>query len=328
MKASIIIPTYNRADILLLCLTAVSQLKTDPSLFEIIVVDNASTDHTKDVCLHYAKIHPDLSVRYIFESMQGVSYARNSGVIEAQGEIVCLLDDDSPPTPEWLNALLDPFSDPQVGCVGGPSVLDYQGQPIPAWLAGDLKVHLSAYGLPYTKTTQVSRWEYYPLSCNMAIRRSLFAELGYFRTDLDRSGDYVLAAGDTEMADRIHSAGWKVLYVPHALVNHLVSPNRLSKDYVYHIGRGLAETHILLTYDRNPLRLFRWFMSDAWYATRMFFLLIVAILKRKPLWFDDYMRFWMAAQRLPVRFIRLFKEKKNRHTYEAIECFVLQSFQQ
>ncbi|HUM67664.1 MAG TPA: glycosyltransferase family 2 protein [Chloroflexota bacterium] len=312
MKASIIIPTYNRADVLLLCLTAVSQLKTDPSLFETIVVDNASTDHTKDISLYFAQMHPHLSVRYTFEGRQGVSYARNHGVLEAQGEIICLLDDDSPPTPEWLNALLEPFSDPQVGCVGGPSMLDYQGQPVPPWLQGDLKMHLSAYRLPYVETTQVSRWEYYPLSCNMAIRRSLFAELGYFRTDLDRSGDHALAAGDTEMADRIHSAGRKVLYVPNALVNHLVYPDRLTKDYVYHIGRGLAETHVLLTYDRNPLQIIRWFLSDAWYATRMFFWLILAVLQRKPLWFDDYMRFWMVAQRLPVRFIRLFK-KRNRN---------------
>lgn len=306
MQTSIIIPTHNRADVLLLCLEAVSQLKADPSTYEVIVVDNASTDRTKDVCASFADSHPNLSVRYIFESAQGVSYARNRGVKEAQDEIICLLDDDSPPTPEWLDSLLRPFSDPTVGCTGGPSIPDFQGQQIPNWLQGDLQGLLSGYGLPFTEPTQVSRWEHYPLSCNMAIRKRLFDELGNFRTDLDRTGNQALAAGDTEMADRINKAGWKVIYVPDAPVNHLVPPDRLTKAHIYRIGRGLAESHIILTGDRNPFHIMRWFASDMWYALRMFFWFVVALIKRKTLWFDDYMRFWMVAQRIPIRLKRVF----------------------
>lgn len=299
-QTSIVIPTYNRADILLRCLEAVSHLKSDAN-YEVVVVDNASTDNTRELCLAFRETHPAILIRYAYECLQGVSHARNRGVEEAQGEIVCFLDDDSPPAPEWLDALLKPFSDPQVGCAGGPSILDYQGHPIPDWLKGDLKVYLSAYGLPYEEPTQVSEWKFFPLSCNLAIRRCLFNSLGYFRTDLDRSGNQVLAAGDTEMIARIHRAGWKVMYVPDAKVNHLVSPNRLKKEHIYRIGRGLAKSHILLTADRNPLRILRWFASDMWYAARMFMLLIVAVLRQKPLWFDDYMRFWIIAIRIPLR---------------------------
>lgn len=307
MKASIIIPTHNRADVLLLCLGAVSRLKTDPSSFEVLVVDNLSTDNTKDVCIGFAKKHPNLSVRYIFESTQGVSYARNRGVKEAQGEIICLLDDDSPPTPEWLDHLLQPFSDPTVGCAGGQSIPDFQGQQVPDWLKGDLRGLLSGYGLPFNEPTPVSRWEHYPLSCNMAIQRKLFDELGYFRIDLDRTGTQALAAGDTEMADRIHKAGWKVMYVPNAPVRHIVSPGRLTKAHIYRIGRGLAESHVILTADSNPLHILRWFASDMWYALRMFFWFIVALIKRKSLWFDDYMRFWMVAMRIPLRMKALIR---------------------
>jgi len=301
MQASIIIPTHNRTDVLLCCLTAVSQLDADPSFFEVIVVDNASTDHTKDACASFVKLHPHLSIRYVYESTQGVSYARNRGVKEARGEIICLLDDDSPPTPAWLAALQRPFSNPMVGCTNGPSVLDFQGQQVPDWLQGDLQGLLSGYSLPFTEPTPVSRWEYFPLACNMAIRRKLFDELGYFRTDLDRKGNQALAAGDTEMADRIHKAGWKVIYVPDAQVHHFVPPGRLTKAHIYRIGRGLAESHIILTHDRNPLRILRWLVSDTWYAMRMFFWFVVAIIKRKRLWFDDYMRFWIVAQRIPMR---------------------------
>jgi GT2 family glycosyltransferase len=307
MQASVIIPTHNRADVLLQCLTAVSQLHADFSSFEVLVVDNASSDHTKDACTEFAKSHPELSIRYLYEATQGVSYARNRGVREARGEFVCLLDDDSPPTPDWLVALLQPFSSPTVGCTGGESVPDFKCQQVPDWLKGDLQGLLSGYGLPFDKPTPVSRWEQYPLSCNMAIRRELFDELGYFRTDLDRKGSLALAAGDTEMADRIHKAGWQVVYVPNAPVNHLVPPGRLTKEHIYHIGRGLAESHIILTSSRNPLEILRWFASDLWYAMRMFFWFLVAVIKRKPLWFDDYMRFWMVAMRIPLRIKALIK---------------------
>jgi GT2 family glycosyltransferase len=307
MQASIIIPTHNRAEILLLCLEAVSRLEADSSSFEVIIVDNLSTDHTKDACTAFADSHPNLTVRYIFEGTQGVSYARNRGVKDTRGEIICLLDDDSPPTPKWLDALLQPFSDPKVGCAGGPSVPDFQGQQVPDWLKGDLQGLLSGYGLPFKEPTPVSRWEHYPLSCNMAIRKKLFDELGYFRTDLDRTGNQALAAGDTEMADRIHKAGWKVMYVPDAPVNHFVPPGRLTKTHVYRIGRGLAESHIILTSERNPVRILRWFASDTWYALRMFYWFIFALAKRKSLWFDDYMRFWMVAIRIPLRMKALIR---------------------
>jgi GT2 family glycosyltransferase len=280
-------------------------LRTDPQIFEILIVDNNSTDQTQDLSSKFSQTHPGLNIRYFRETQQGVSYTRNRGVKEACGEIVCFLDDDSPPVPEWLDLLLEPFNDPKVGCVGGPSILDFQGQEIPPWLRGDLQGLLSGYTLPFAKPTQVSRWDQFPLSCNMAIRRRLFADLGFFRTDLDRSGKQVLAAGDTEMAERIHKAGWKVMYVPDAPVRHIVSRQRLDKKHIFRIGRGLAESHIILTSDPKPQKIIRWFASDAWYATRMFFSLIVALIRRKPLWYDDYMRFWMVAQRLPIRLARV-----------------------
>jgi GT2 family glycosyltransferase len=301
VRASVIIPTHNRADYLVKCLEALAAQTANPTTVEIIVVDNNSTDKTQDVCLEFAQVHSDLDIRYICETQQGASYARNRGVVEARGTIVCFLDDDSPPAYGWLENLLQAFDDPTVGCVGGPSILDYQGQEIPAWLHGDLQGLLSGYTLPYTDPTQVSRWEQLPLSCNMAIRQSLFAGLGLFRTDLDRSGNQVLAAGDTEMAARIDQAGWKVLYVPDALVRHLVAPERLDQKHIYRIGRGLAASHTILTSDPRLYMILRWFASDLWYASRMFFRLVTAIIHRKPLWFDEYMRFWMVWQRIPLR---------------------------
>lgn len=305
-EVSVIIPTCNRSAYLTKCLDALLSLHTDLTTSEIIVVDNNSTDNTRDVVFKFIERHPSLFC-YVRETQQGLSYARNRGVAEAKGEIVCFLDDDASPFPEWLNALMKGFLDPAVGCVGGPAVLDYQGQERPPWLHADLQGLLSGYMLPYLEPVSVSKIAEFPFGCNMAFRRTVFKDVGLFRIDLDRSGKQVLAAGDTEMISRVHAAGWKVMYLPQAQVHHLVAPERLKKEYIYRIGRGLAGSHILLTASPHTSMVLRWFASDLWYATRMFFKLIGAVVSQKPHWFDDFMRFWIVSQRIPIRFMKIIK---------------------
>lgn len=307
LQTSIIIPTFNRATTLSKCLEALAALKSNPKDFEIIIVDNNSRDNTHKISLGFARANPGLQVRYICETEQGCSPARNRGIVEARGEIICFLDDDSPPFPDWLDALLETFDDPEVGCAGGPSLLDFQEQEVPLWLQGDLVGMISGFNLRYTEPAPVSLWTELPLSCNMAIRRSVFTDVGFFRTDLGKSGDRLLAAGETELIERIGKAGWKVMYVPGARVRHLVSPERLNLSYLYRRGRGFAETYIVLTSDSRPGVVLRWFVSDLCHAGYMFFWFLVAIIRRKKLWFDDYMRFWIAAQRIPARIRALLR---------------------
>jgi glycosyltransferase involved in cell wall biosynthesis len=307
LQASVIIPTYNRARCLFLCLKALAVQTVDNTAFEIVVVDNNSRDDTQDTVLKFAQSHPGLRIRYVCEKKQGASHARNRGVAEACGEVLCFLDDDAPPSPGWLGALLEGVADPTVGCVGGPAMLDYRGQERPPWLLGELQGLLSGYKLPYTEPTSLSSVEEFPFGCNMAFRRGVFADLGPFRTDLDRVGGEVLAAGDTDMIGRVKKAGWKVLYLPNAIVRHLVAPERLKKSHIYRIGRGLAASHVILTSDPRPYMVVRWFASDLRYAIHMFLKLVVAIVRQKPLWFDDYMRFWVVAQRIPMRARMLLK---------------------
>lgn len=312
ISATILIPTYKRAHYLQQTLAAIAHLDYPLAAVETLIVDNNSPDHTRTVVTAFADAHPKLCIRYSFEPQQGVSYARNRGVREAQGEVICFLDDDSPPDPAWLSAILAPFSEPTVGCVGGPAELDYQGQARPAWLEGDLQGLLSGFALPYSTITPVTRWEQFPYSCNMAVRRHLLAALGGFRTDLDRIGNQALAAGDTELCQRIFRAGWQVLYNPAAKVRHIVAPERLTFDHIYRIGRGLAASHIVLTADPQPRTVLRWLASDGWYATRMFVRLMIAVARRKRLWIDDYIVFWTVALRIPYRLRRIFNDAIRR----------------
>jgi glycosyltransferase involved in cell wall biosynthesis len=305
IQASIIIPTYNRAGYLTICLEAIASLNTSPSNFEIIVVDNNSSDNTSGIVSDYTDAHLELNVHYVNEKQKGLSYGRNRGVSESIGEILCFIDDDAYPTPEWLNAFINGFNDPAVGCAGGPAILDYQGQERPSWLKGDLQGLLSGYQLSYHEPTPITKYAEFPFGCNMAFRKKVLVELGSFRTDLDRSGDEVLAAGDTEMCNRVYKDGWKVMYLPEAQVRHIVAPERLKKSYIYRIGRGLAASHVILTSDPRHYMILRWFASDLWYTIRTFSKLIGTVIRGNPLWYDDYIRFWIVAQRLPIRFLKI-----------------------
>lgn len=301
MHGSIVIATFNRCNYLIQCLEGLTALNNAPSDYEVIVIDNNSTDDTANIVQEFARSHPKFNIFYILEIRQGATRARNRGITAARGEIIFFLDDDAIPPPEWLNRMAEGFSDPLVGCVGGPAILDFQGREVPPWLRGDLKGLLSAYVLPYSEPTEISTVAKYPFLCNMAVRSQVLDEVGLFRQDLGPSGSNLVVGEETELIERIRLAGWTVMYLPDAKVRHLVSPERLEKRYIYRSGLRLAVTHIFLTFDRRIHMIIRWFASDIWYATRMFFALAKALLQRRPLWFDDYMRFWMVAKRIPLR---------------------------
>ncbi len=115
MNISVIIPAYNAEKTISSCLEALNrQQNIDPSEFEVIVVDDGSTDNTKDICQHFN------NVTYLWQAgPKGASTARNSGLNVAQGDIICFTDADCEPTPTWLYNLSQPFADSEIsGCKG------------------------------------------------------------------------------------------------------------------------------------------------------------------------------------------------------------------
>lgn len=314
LQASIIIATYNRASYLALCLDGLAALNADKSGIEVIIIDNNSTDNTAEVIQEFIASHDEMRVRHILETQQGASRARNRGIREAQGEILCFLDDDTIATPTWFQNLVGGFVDPSVGCVGGPAILNFLGREVPPWLRGDLQWLLSGYQLRYNEPTEITKIAEYPYLCNMAIRREVLERVGLFQVDLGPNGNNLVVGEETELMGRIAKAGWKIVYLPDAQVAHLVSPERAEKRYIYRACMRLAVTHIYLTWDSSIPRVIGRFLSDLWYTTRMLWGLLVALLRRDPLWFDKYIYFWMIAIRIPLRIEALIKGKSSIST--------------
>src|SRR5437773_274805 len=105
MDVTIILCTYNRCESLAKSLTSIASLRMPESLeWEVLVVDNNSSDGTREVVGDFCRRYPG-RFRYLFEPKQGLSSARNAGVVEARGDIVAFIDDDAIAQPTWLHSL-------------------------------------------------------------------------------------------------------------------------------------------------------------------------------------------------------------------------------
>jgi len=228
MRASIAICTHNRAADLKEALLSLTQQKFQEP-FEVIVVDNRSTDRTKQVTLEVQTLM-QASVRYVYEERLGLSVARNRAIREAKGEYILFLDDDAAASPDWIGEIVRLFDrDAQVGCVGGKIEPVWEGGA-PAWLPEENRTLYSI--LDYAGEVKEMQAPDIPFGANMGLRASLFQGMAAFREDLGRVGSNLLSSEESELIGRVRSRGWKVIYTPHAFVLHKIPRSRISRKWL------------------------------------------------------------------------------------------------
>lgn len=240
MDASIIVCTYNRAESVRDTLRALRAQKTNPSReWEVVVVDNNSKDHTRQVVEEIQREWPLL--RYEFEQTQGLSHARNHGIEVASGDTLLFTDDDVCPEPDWVQVVLDSMAEHDCDACGGYIAPVWEKQP-PAWLTERF------YGFLAIKTDMAERQIHTksdtPFGANMAFRREIFARHGSFDVTRGRMGNVLASGEDVELFERILSGGGKVMYFPRARVHHRVEAFRIEKSYFrrwrFQTSRNLA----------------------------------------------------------------------------------------
>ena len=198
---------------------------------DLLIVENASTDRTPAVAAELAARHPG-RVRVAHEPRLGLSAARNRGLAEARGEIAVYLDDDAIPRPGWLAALLAPYADARVACVGGRIHLHFAVPP-PPWLTPALHPTFSAYDLGDRPRRLTYRpGDLYPYGANISFRVADALALGGFSTWVGPLGRRPLVHDETDLCFRIDQTGREIHYAPDAEIDHWVFAERLTPGYL------------------------------------------------------------------------------------------------
>ncbi len=245
MKISVILCTYNRSGSLARALESVAASIVPESIqWEVLVVDNNSKDSTRDVVEAYCRRFAQ-RIRYIFEGRQGKSYALNTGILEAAGEVIAFMDDDVTVEPAWLQNLTEPL---QTGLYmgSGGRICAPQDVLLPPWIALEGPCSLAGVLALFDRGPIPIELSDPPYGTNMAFRKEVFEKFGVFRTDLGPSVGSEIRGEDTELCLRLMRSGIPLLYVPTAIVYHEVPPKRLQKEYFlkwyFDYGRAFIRT--------------------------------------------------------------------------------------
>lgn len=229
MFITISIQTYNRAKMLTETLESLRQLNCPDEIdYEILVVDNNSSDNTCEVIDRYLKLLPK-RLRSVRENKRGLSYARNCALKYARGEIIGFIDDDVKIESHWLEAVSRAFVENQATAVGGRSYLVYPSNR-PIWLPREREYLLS--GLDYGDQRLVNTNKDL-FGLNLSIRRETAIELGGFDTNLGRTGRSLICDEEKDLLDRIRAIDGVVVYEPKAVVWHIIPPERLKKSWFF-----------------------------------------------------------------------------------------------
>ena len=240
---SVVICTYNRADLLPDLLASLAHQNAPDVPIEILFVDNNSRDNTSALLQSQIGTLP-FPARVLPESRQGLSHARNRGWQEAQHPYVIFLDDDARPDADWLAAYARELAKWQPEAGGGP-VIPLSMQPLPAWLKL-LSPDFAEY-VGHLEMGHETRWlnaDEGVFGGNMVLRRDVLASVDGFDPRLGANGKKRLGGEETRVQARVREQGGRILYVPAAGVQHLITRRHCSLRYYarhnYERGMSLA----------------------------------------------------------------------------------------
>ncbi len=235
MDLTIAICTYNRADMLDETLSSLFACTLDPAWrFEVLIVDNASTDETPAVAHRHADKHPRF-VKYLSEPRLGKVYALNTAIDKALGDAIAFVDDDLFFDIAWLREAFDFLhAYPEVSCFAGRINLHFE-RTVPTWLSPD-PAWLNMRGM-YSCTNlgdkpRMLEPDETPIGANVIFRKTVFLEIGGFNPALGRVGRNLLSKEESEHFHRFCQAGLKAIYAPSMIVQHRVTAERLRKRWM------------------------------------------------------------------------------------------------
>jgi len=253
VDVSVIIPTLNRSELLLKTLYSLSMLDYPKDKFEIIVVDNNSTDETEIVTKKFIENNNKLNVSYYLDTTPGMLSGRHKGADVAKGEVLTFIDDDVKVSVTWMAAIMDAFRKYEdVDLVTGPCLPEYEVPP-PNWLKefwtpayqGRICGWLSLMDLG-DKEIFISPT--YVWGLNYSIRKKTLYHLGGFHPDcVPPNFQQFQGDGETGLSHKAIKLAYKALYNPNVKLHHYINKERLTIPYfekrAYYQGVANSYTH-------------------------------------------------------------------------------------
>ena len=229
MRLDLIVPTYNRSQLLRSALSSLRRALVPAELdVTILVVDNNSQDDTPSVVQEFQE-QAGIPVSYLRETRQGLSNARNGGIRASSGDLVGFIDDDEEIDETWYQVIAREFKDPETSFIGGPYLPNWVTR-VPDWLPPGYHAAIGAIP-PRPRALFDKHFSGNLMGGNAVLRRSVFDAIGMYDPNLGRSGKGLLSEEDAEFCRRLQGAGIRGVYVPDLLIHHYIAPERLTRGY-------------------------------------------------------------------------------------------------
>ena len=231
---SVVVCTYNRATLLCEVLESLLEQSVDPSLYEVIVIDNNSTDETPRIARHFVERHHN--VRVFRETRQGLSYARNRGCKEARAEWIAYIDDDARAHRNYVERALQTIRQCDFECFGGV-YLPWYRDGRPEWYKEQYASNRYDQGflgyLPEHK---------YASGGNFLIKKTLLEHIGGFAVELGMCGSAVAYGEETRLQIDLRKMGHKIGFDPELLIDHYVAPYKQHPSWFFKSAFRIGES--------------------------------------------------------------------------------------
>jgi glycosyltransferase involved in cell wall biosynthesis len=230
MTLDVILPTFNRSDLLEKALLSIARAHLPSGLdVRVVVIDNRSTDGTSALLQRLMPKFP-VPLTYVFESKPGKVHALNAGIAITSADLVGLIDDDEEIDEGWFDCIASAFADPNIDFVGGRCVPRWSAAP-PGWFGSGYR---GVIGWVDPGPRELDMDASYPgilMGGNAVIRREVLMRAGSYSAALNRTGTRLLGCEDEDMYHRLLATGARGKYVPQLVIHHHVPADRLTKRY-------------------------------------------------------------------------------------------------
>ena len=273
----IAICTYNRAQELDLCLTTLARQTAAKNTWQVLVIDNASTDNTQSIVEKHRRQELFPQLRIIHEKKQGLTSARQRAIKESEAQYIAFVDDDCYLEPSWireLNKAIEKY----------PNAVAFGGRVKPTWPPNIDKKYLSHGWLfaeqPHGKPSKEGETEAL-VGAGLVINRMALMATGWVDQPLieDRVGRGATSGGDVEISLRLSEAGGQLMYIPSMQLEHKIDPERQTKQSMFELSAGLGAGAALISLMQSQILPGEFFKNEIYRSKKRLRKLLIGMLK-------------------------------------------------